>query len=702
MRIKVLALFIGMMLFSSIEIYAQDDPPPQTLIVYPEVVANGSALDLSLYFTLTDSAGHATSDTIQAATIVLDNGDRYEATVERPTTPIYIVLVLDASGSMSSAAADMKTAAISLIENAPPEAQFAVLRFNDQIEVLETFTADRSRLINAINQVNPVNLRGTCLYDAAYRATELLTTAPKGRRAVIMFTDGKDEVYNSTLPCSTHRYDDVMARATAADLRVPINTIGLRGTPNQLNETELRNMASSTGGLSAIGAQSNLPGLFQQIVDGLKNQWLARATVYPSIGLNNAMLIVTLGEGTFAQPGATAFNSPIDAPRMATPVAVADTTTACAAIKAIRVDTDTSELVLDVSVPDPALVQEYNFELVAAHSDGTLPRIFVIPSPLAVPVRLPIADLPSGSYEVMVSTYDSSGTRLCRQGIEISYESPLEVVTEVAIDAVSQDNEAKSFIVSVRTENVSNIDHYEVDFLDQNNTPVLSASPSAPLTNNKMYILFEKLRAGDYTVELRAVDEFGNLLAEAQPTVVHFTPPPKNTEEAEGESKDTLWLIPVIFVIVLGSASTLGWVLWRTRQSKTNFYRDGTMRPKMAPRPRFSPPTPRLTVTQSSDSRLLGQTVTLDHFPFTLGRRGRDLSLDGDQNVSRMHATILYENGVFLLRDDGSTLGTQVNHTRISPHATIPLVPGSVIELGTTTILTFGLGLDPDKTNFAP
>ncbi len=693
MRSKALALFIGLMLYSSVWTYAQDDPPPQTLIVYPEVAVAESALNLSLYFTLTDSAGHATDDAVQAATIVLDNGERYEAIVERPTTPLYIVLVLDASGSMSSAAAAMKAAAISLIENATPEAQFAVIRFNDQIDVLETFTADHNRLINAINQVNPVNLRGTCLYDAAYRATDLLITAPQGRRAVIMFTDGKDEIYNSTSPCSTHLYEDVIAHATSADLRVPINTIGLRGTPNQLNETELRSLASSTGGLSAIGAQSNLMLLFQQVLDGLKNQWLARATVYPARGPNNAMLIVTLADGTFAQPGAEAFHSSIEA-RQAhtpTPVAVVDTTTACVTLRAIRIET--SELVLNTSVPDPARAHEYRFEFVDTVTGSTLPQVFSVQSPLPASVRLPIADLPDGSYKVMVDSFDTSGTLLCRQGMEFLYQA-----APFSMDPVIVDNTAKSFVIGVRPPNDARITLYQINFLDKDNDLVLSVAQ--PLTDGKLYIPFGELPGGDYTITLQALDTTGGVLAEAPPEHFHFTPPATTTNK--GGSEKQLWLIPIILAIVLGSASMAGWFVWRARRSKTRLYGDRMMQPKTVLHPRFSPPTPTLTVTQSNDTTLLGRTINLDHFPFTLGRRGRDLSLDGDQNVSRIHATILYQNGAFLLRDDGSTLGTQVNHTRISPHATIPLAPGSVIELGTTTILTFRLGLDPDKTQIAP
>ena len=93
-------------------ILAQGPGPSQIVINYPEVTDTGDALQLGLYFTITDNAGHVvTNANVQAAKIQLDDGQRDDnAQVEQPTTPFYITLVLDASGSMGGAAEAMRQA----------------------------------------------------------------------------------------------------------------------------------------------------------------------------------------------------------------------------------------------------------------------------------------------------------------------------------------------------------------------------------------------------------------------------------------------------------------------------------------------------------------------------------------------------------------------------------------------------------------
>ncbi|HEX8926946.1 MAG TPA: SpoIIE family protein phosphatase [Terriglobales bacterium] len=60
------------------------------------------------------------------------------------------------------------------------------------------------------------------------------------------------------------------------------------------------------------------------------------------------------------------------------------------------------------------------------------------------------------------------------------------------------------------------------------------------------------------------------------------------------------------------------------------------------------------------------RTITIDHVPFTIGRKAdRDLVLE-DPGISREHAVILCEDGRFYLADNGSRHGTFVNGERKS------------------------------------
>ena len=73
---------------------------------------------------------------------------------------------------------------------------------------------------------------------------------------------------------------------------------------------------------------------------------------------------------------------------------------------------------------------------------------------------------------------------------------------------------------------------------------------------------------------------------------------------------------------------------------------------------------PELVFMQESEQR----TITLDHTPFTIGRRtDRDLII-ADPRVSRDHASILSEGDDYVIVDIGSKHGTYVNGEKIERH----------------------------------
>src|SRR5919109_4793223 len=70
---------------------------------------------------------------------------------------------------------------------------------------------------------------------------------------------------------------------------------------------------------------------------------------------------------------------------------------------------------------------------------------------------------------------------------------------------------------------------------------------------------------------------------------------------------------------------------------------------------------PTLIFVQGNEQR----TLNLDHSPFTVGRKvDKDLVI-ADPRVSRDHAKIVSEDGIFFLIDEGSKHGTFVNGQRV-------------------------------------
>ena len=119
-----------------------------------------------------------------------------------------------------------------------------------------------------VNYVEIMPFAGTCLYDAAFKAVEKAAEVRKGRRAVVLLTDGVDEARGGG-PCSSMTVDDVIDRA--GELSVPLYLIGL-GEEN-VDQKVLQRMADRTNGQFWLAPDaSELGGIYQRIADQLKNQ----------------------------------------------------------------------------------------------------------------------------------------------------------------------------------------------------------------------------------------------------------------------------------------------------------------------------------------------------------------------------------------------------------------------------------------------
>ena len=249
---------------------------------------------LKVYFTFTDGGSPVMNAQPTSGQIALLNNEYVaNATIKKPDIPIYIALVMDASGSMGGSAEALKNAAKLSLNNIPDDSQFSVIQFDESIGLLQDFTDNVSAISFAIDQYK-VSRKGTCLYDAAYTAIESMSKLQAARRAVILFTDGKDENINGQ-PCSKHKYQELVDLAMKS--QVPLNTIGLSVKEGNINAVELQAMSASTGGFSSVSSKDDLPLAFNRIMDALKAQWMAEATIYPKQGTNNAVLTVDINEG---------------------------------------------------------------------------------------------------------------------------------------------------------------------------------------------------------------------------------------------------------------------------------------------------------------------------------------------------------------------------------------------------------------------
>jgi hypothetical protein len=296
------------MLWASVS-SAQSTDPARIIVSYAEVTEGQNEISqLGLYFNFADQSGRpivssgSSSGSGRATIVVSGSGQNLtqEARIEAPNTPLYVVMVLDASGSMQAAAQDMRRAAIEAVNALPDGTQFSIIVFNRQVSTGTPFTRTKNEVINLIGTYQPARPSdpnaGTCLFDAAYAAIEKALEAPlPARRTVLLFTDGRDELTAGRGDtCSTRTLNDVIAKSTDVSNPVSVNTVGLRGAV-AIDEAGLRGMAESSKGFAAIGSLNELPNLFKVIVDALNNQRVARADFCLPRGQYTATLLTQAG-----------------------------------------------------------------------------------------------------------------------------------------------------------------------------------------------------------------------------------------------------------------------------------------------------------------------------------------------------------------------------------------------------------------------
>lgn len=244
----------------------QNNTTNNIILTYNQIDAS-SFPTIENYVTVTDTFGHPITGLSESNFTVLEDGQN-----ESPITvtslggtsePIAVALTIDKSGSMGGQKIiDAKNAAIEFVNQMNANDKGAIISFNDQVTVNQSFTSDKNLLINAINSL--VSGGGTAIYDALIESVNQ-TFTQTGRKAIILLTDGAD--INST-----HTLQEAINSARNANL--PVYTIGLGVPTGSPEELVLQQIADSTGGQYYNAPNSSdLQQLYLSIAQQLQNQY---------------------------------------------------------------------------------------------------------------------------------------------------------------------------------------------------------------------------------------------------------------------------------------------------------------------------------------------------------------------------------------------------------------------------------------------
>ncbi|MEE4193640.1 MAG: FHA domain-containing protein [Anaerolineae bacterium] len=489
------------------------------------------AMTLKLYFNLYDPATGTPFTVLKvkdAQMTLLKTNFVSPVEIKEPDLPIYVTMVLDASGSMAASASKLQEAAKLALNNPPDDSLFAIVQFDEEIKLLQDFTENISAINFAIDAYK-TSINGTCLYDAAYTAVEAQANAPAGRRAVILFTDGTDEKRDGT-QCSQKSYQELIA--LAMEMQVPIHTIGLSSTANKLNEVELRSMASSTGGYSAIANQDALDEAFANIMTALKAQWMAEAIMYPKDGTNEAVFTMTLEDNTTLNT-AFSFESNSDYPGPPSPVTFR--------FDGLQMVPDGESYDLQVSLTSPELVgyikvalwdsdagskvTEYIFEDPASFNTFNIPTDAMNPNRKYEFRIMVISEADNTAFVLSRDNQDNETTEYVHS---FTFD-PSATLPGVSVLSISQDG--SDMILRVATTNADRIAAYDGWLVSKDtNIQVPNSAFRFEGSDADDGILViptrqSRLKSGAYSVVLRALDSGNQVLSSVTIDEVTFTAP---------------------------------------------------------------------------------------------------------------------------------------------------------------------------------
>ena len=199
--------------------------------------------------------------------VVFEDGvEQKVETFQEATLPVSMVLVLDSSGSMRRASEQVVAAAATFVETLRPEDSLGMLTFADKVNVAHAITTNRLNTIETLGEYKAEG--GTALYDALCDSL-LMLKGIKGRRAVVILTDGRDEDNPGTGPGSVRTWDSVLRLLQDQDVTMFPVGLGTKIDPERLNL-----LATFSGGQAYFPQEvTELAAEFERVTENLRHRY---------------------------------------------------------------------------------------------------------------------------------------------------------------------------------------------------------------------------------------------------------------------------------------------------------------------------------------------------------------------------------------------------------------------------------------------
>ncbi|MDA2932991.1 VWA domain-containing protein [Acidobacteria bacterium AH-259-D05] len=181
--------------------------------------------------------------------------------------PLTIGLCVDTSSSVRLKLPFEKEAAIDFLYAVMrPSDKVLLVEFDTGVTLIHDFTSNPNDLVREINQLKAGG--GTSLYDAIYLVAEQKMLNQKGRKTVVILSDGADLT-------SKHTFEETLRMAYQAEITIyAVSTTRFGADIDHEGDNALKQLTESTGGRAFFPySTSQLTEAFREVDQELRSQY---------------------------------------------------------------------------------------------------------------------------------------------------------------------------------------------------------------------------------------------------------------------------------------------------------------------------------------------------------------------------------------------------------------------------------------------
>ena len=157
----------------------------------PTTITDRGVSSVRIRVTVMDTANRVIDGLTRDSFRVLEDGKLCEITYfSHEAEQMSVGILVDKSGSMRTADADVVAAAMALVRDLPVSTDISLIRFSDQAVLSRDHVADANELGAAIERM-PSD-KNTALLDAIYLGLGSMQAAKYEKRVLVIFSDGMD------------------------------------------------------------------------------------------------------------------------------------------------------------------------------------------------------------------------------------------------------------------------------------------------------------------------------------------------------------------------------------------------------------------------------------------------------------------------------------------------------------------------------